>query len=178
LTSGSVLRGWFWAGFGLVLGWVSLMENVAFFFHIVGVMLFVAGIVLAGAAFEAARRRERPSEIALLLGLTRVGVVLVAPQRPPRPSVGWLAYVHEGDIYLADTAGNGSRRITHADGLTFVNVAWSPDGTRLAAEADSGTILIDPLTAAAAFVGGTGSAWSPDGKQLAVVDFVPGGSRL
>ena len=54
------------------------MENVAFFFHIVGVMLFVAGIVLAGAAFEAARRRERPSEIALLLGLTRVGVVLVA----------------------------------------------------------------------------------------------------
>jgi MFS family permease len=54
------------------------MENVAFFFHIVGVMQFVAGIVLAGAAFEAARRRERPSEIALLLGLTRVGVVLVA----------------------------------------------------------------------------------------------------
>jgi hypothetical protein len=34
------------------------MENVAFFFHIVGVMQFVAGIVLAGAAFEAARRRE------------------------------------------------------------------------------------------------------------------------
>jgi MFS family permease len=54
------------------------MENVAFFFHILGVMLFVAGIVVAGAAFEAARRRQRPSEIALLLGLTRVGVVLVA----------------------------------------------------------------------------------------------------
>jgi MFS family permease len=54
------------------------MENVAFFFHILGVMLFVAGIVVAGAAFEAARRRQRPSEVALLLGLTRVGVVLVA----------------------------------------------------------------------------------------------------
>jgi uncharacterized membrane protein len=54
------------------------MENVAFFFHILGVMLFVAGIVVAGAAFEAARRKQRPSEIALLLGLTRVGVVLVA----------------------------------------------------------------------------------------------------
>jgi hypothetical protein len=28
--------------------------NVAFFFHILGVLLFVSGIVLAGAAFEAA----------------------------------------------------------------------------------------------------------------------------
>jgi len=36
------------------------MENVAFFIHILGVMLFVAGIVVAGAAFEAARRRQRP----------------------------------------------------------------------------------------------------------------------
>ena len=54
------------------------MENVAFFFHILGVLLFVAGIVVAGVAFEAARRKQRPSEIALLLGLTRVGVVLVA----------------------------------------------------------------------------------------------------
>jgi hypothetical protein len=53
------------------------MDNVALFFHLLGALLFVAGIVLAGAAFEAARRRERPAEIALLLGLTRVGVVLV-----------------------------------------------------------------------------------------------------
>jgi hypothetical protein len=54
------------------------MSNVAFFFHILGVLLFVSGIVVAGAAFEVARRRQRPSEVALLLGLTRVGVVLVA----------------------------------------------------------------------------------------------------
>lgn len=54
------------------------MYNVAFFFHILGVLLFVAGIVVAGAAFEAARRRQRPAEVALLLGLTRVGVLLVA----------------------------------------------------------------------------------------------------
>jgi hypothetical protein len=39
------------------------MDNVALFFHILGALLFVAGIVLAGAAFEAARRRERPAEI-------------------------------------------------------------------------------------------------------------------
>lgn len=48
------------------------------FLHLLGVLLFVAGIVVAGVAFEAARRHERPAEIALLLGLTRIGVLLVA----------------------------------------------------------------------------------------------------
>ena len=51
--------------------------NVALVLHLLGALTFVAGIVLAGAAFEAARRRERPAEIALLLGLTRIGVLLV-----------------------------------------------------------------------------------------------------
>jgi uncharacterized membrane protein len=56
---------------------VSELE-IALFFHILGVLLFVAGIVLAGVAFEIARRREAAAEIALLLGLTRVGALLVA----------------------------------------------------------------------------------------------------
>jgi uncharacterized membrane protein len=41
------------------------------------VLVFVAGIVVAGVAFESARRRERPAEIALLLGLARIGAVFV-----------------------------------------------------------------------------------------------------
>jgi uncharacterized membrane protein len=45
---------------------------------LLGALLFGAGIVVAGVAFEAARRRERPSDVALLLRLTRVGVLLVA----------------------------------------------------------------------------------------------------
>jgi hypothetical protein len=53
------------------------MEDVALFLHLLGVLLFAAGIVFAGIAFEAARRRERPEEIALLLSLTRFGVLLV-----------------------------------------------------------------------------------------------------
>jgi hypothetical protein len=40
------------------------MDNIALFFHLLGAVLFVAGIVLAGTAFEAARRREQPAEIA------------------------------------------------------------------------------------------------------------------
>jgi uncharacterized membrane protein len=51
--------------------------ELALFFHLLGALLFVAGIILAGVAFEAARRRQRPADIVLLLGLTRVGVVLV-----------------------------------------------------------------------------------------------------
>lgn len=54
------------------------MADVALFLHLLGAVLFTAGIVLAGAAFEYARRREQPAEIATLLGLTRVGVALVA----------------------------------------------------------------------------------------------------
>ena len=56
----------------------STTYNIALLLHLVGVLAFVAGIVLAGAAFEVARRRPRPAEIALLLSLTRVGVLLVA----------------------------------------------------------------------------------------------------
>ncbi len=56
----------------------STTYNIALLLHLVGVLAFVAGIVLAGAAFEAARRRRHPAEIALLLSLTRIGVLLVA----------------------------------------------------------------------------------------------------
>lgn len=54
------------------------MENDALFFHLLGAFLFVSGTVLAGVAFEAARRRAAPAEIALLLGLARFAVILVA----------------------------------------------------------------------------------------------------
>ncbi len=53
------------------------MTNVVLFLHICGALAFVAGIVVAGVAFEAARRREDAGEIALLLGLTRSGVAFV-----------------------------------------------------------------------------------------------------
>jgi uncharacterized membrane protein len=51
--------------------------EIALFLHLLGALLFVAGIVVAGVAFEAARRQGQPEAIALLLGLTRVGVLLV-----------------------------------------------------------------------------------------------------
>jgi hypothetical protein len=54
------------------------MTDAALYLHLVGAFLFVSGAVVAAAAFEAARRRSQPAEIALLLSVTRVGVALVA----------------------------------------------------------------------------------------------------
>ena len=54
------------------------MSDLALFLHILGALAFASGIVVAGVAFEFARRREDPEEIALILGLSRIGVLLVA----------------------------------------------------------------------------------------------------
>jgi uncharacterized membrane protein len=68
--------------------------EIALFFHLLGALLFVAGLVMAGVVFEAARRREEPAEIALLLGLTRVGVLLVLVGATLVPAFGlWLVHL-------------------------------------------------------------------------------------
>jgi uncharacterized membrane protein len=51
--------------------------EVGLLVHLLGVLFFFGGALVAGAVFEAARRRERPSEVALLLGVTRIGALLV-----------------------------------------------------------------------------------------------------
>jgi uncharacterized membrane protein len=50
----------------------------ALFLHLLGVALLAGGMAVAGAALRGAWRRARPSEVALLLGLARTGVILVA----------------------------------------------------------------------------------------------------
>jgi uncharacterized membrane protein len=47
------------------------------FFHLLGAVLFFSGAAVAAVGQLVALRREKPSEIALLLGLTRWGVLLV-----------------------------------------------------------------------------------------------------
>jgi uncharacterized membrane protein len=53
-------------------------SNLALFFHLLGAFSLIAGTAIAGVAFETARRRTALAEIALLLGLARIGVALVA----------------------------------------------------------------------------------------------------
>jgi uncharacterized membrane protein len=65
-------------------------------FHLVGAFLFVSGAVAVGAVHTLATRRERPSEIAFLLGLTRPAVALVG--------IGALATLAFG-AWLVNEAG-------------------------------------------------------------------------
>jgi uncharacterized membrane protein len=52
------------------------------FLHVTGAFLFFGGSVVAGVLNTVAQRRERPSEIALLLRLTRLGVIALSAGTP------------------------------------------------------------------------------------------------
>ena len=123
--------------------------NVALVVHLLGALTFVAGIVLAGAAFEAARHRERPAEIALLLGLARIGVLLVAVGTLVLAVFGlWL--VHLGNWGYGGRLGSTHRSVCSSrrwrSVLSEVNVrsrraAWrlsSRGGTRRSARSCRG----------------------------------------
>jgi uncharacterized membrane protein len=51
--------------------------NVALFFHLLGVIAFFAGAVVAGVTFEVARRRSRAADVAALLAASRIGAAVL-----------------------------------------------------------------------------------------------------
>lgn len=93
------------------------------FLHLLGAFAFVSGAVVAGTLQLAAMRRERPSEIAMLLGLGRVGVALVG--------LGSLMTLGFG-IALADHLGLGLAPawIQAALGLWVASMALGGTGGR------------------------------------------------
>jgi nitrite reductase (NO-forming) len=114
------------------------VDDAALFGHLLGAFLFVSGTVVAGVAFEAGRRRTTPREIALLLGLARIGAALVG--------VGMLAVLAFG-LWLVHLGGwgYGAGWVDAAIALFVVAVALGGYGgqapkrarqlaTRLAAE--------------------------------------------
>ena len=54
------------------------LYDLALCLHLLGAFSLVSGTVVATVGFEAARRRSSCAEMALLLGLARIGAVLVA----------------------------------------------------------------------------------------------------
>lgn len=75
----------------------------ALLLHLSGVVLLFAGAAVAGVAHAGARRREQPGEVAALLGLTRVGVLLVAVGALIVFGSGlWLIEVSNGFYSLGD----------------------------------------------------------------------------
>jgi uncharacterized membrane protein len=82
--------------------------------HLFGVVILFSGMSIAGVAHAAARRRERPSEIALLLGLTRSGVLFVG--------IGAL-FVVAGGLWL----------VSASDGFYSLGDGWIAAGLGLLA---------------------------------------------
>jgi hypothetical protein len=72
------------------------VESAALFCHLLGAFLLVGGMVVTGATFEAARRAQAPQQVATLLGLARVGALLVV--------AGTLLAVAFG-LWLVDLGG-------------------------------------------------------------------------
>ena len=52
--------------------------QIGILFHLVGVILFFAGAAVAGVVATAAPKREKPSEVAAILGLARYGAIMLA----------------------------------------------------------------------------------------------------
>ena len=68
--------------------------EIALFGHILGVLAFVSGLVVASVVFEAARRRDAPADIAVLLGVARIGVLLALPGAALLLACGlWLVHL-------------------------------------------------------------------------------------
>ena len=75
----------------------------ALLLHLFGLGLLFAGMAVASVAHGAARRHERPSEIAVLLALTRRGVLLVATGALLIVASGlWLIEISNGFYSLGD----------------------------------------------------------------------------
>jgi uncharacterized membrane protein len=76
-----------------MIGPVSTYQ-IALLLHVFGVIVMIGGIIAAGLAYYAARRRERPSEVAATLLLSRSGVLVGAAGFALTTGFGlWLVHV-------------------------------------------------------------------------------------
>ena len=104
------------------------------------------------------RRKRLGIGIPVIVLLT-VALVAIIGQRMQPPQTpfksGLVAFVRDGDVYMANADGTGATRIVHQDGLAMSAVVWSPDGRRVAIDGDAGTILYDTSTGTSTHIGGT-----------------------
>jgi uncharacterized membrane protein len=104
------------------------VTDTLLFFHLLGAFFFVAGAVVAGVLQVAAMNRELPSEVVLLLRLTRVGVALVGVGSLMTLGFGLALAQHDGFAI-------GSAWISAALALWVVAMATGGIGGRTARHA-------------------------------------------
>ena len=146
------------------------LTNWLLFLHLLGAFAFFAGAAVAGTLQLAALRRERPSEIAALLRLTRAGVALVGIGSLLTLAFGIALAQHEGygfsptwiqgaiGLWVASMAlgGFGGRTARHARTLA----------ERLAAEGDA------PSQELRSLVGRRGPLWASYASALLLLAIV------
>ena len=115
-----------------------------------------------------------------LAAVTIVGLLAALPvsgRTDGRLRNGLIALARGGGVYVLDPATGRAHRITDgvASGLLYTDVAWSPDGRRLAVTTLHELVTMDAdgghLRAVASFsrqAAVWSVAWSPDGQELAI----------
>ncbi|MDG4791847.1 AAA family ATPase [Micromonospora sp. WMMD1102] len=135
--------------------------------RVTAVAVSSAGVVVTGSS-DASVRRWRP--FASSRSTVAVGAPVIALALPRAADPAAVA-LQDGSVRLIHSDGED---VLLADGLEYESIAWSPDGTRLAAGGKDNTIhLFDARTRAAAgtlrghtdWVGAL--AFSPSGRYLA-----------
>ena len=138
-------------------------------------------ILRAGFGIDAFANRAKRRAFVLVLAalalllLVVVGALIGALLKHPGPGER-LAFVRDGDLYLAGGDGAGAVLLLHDDGTQFSDPSWAPDGTRLAVDTTGGAYLVEVASRDARRIGGTNPAWSPQGDRIAVVDHAQDGS--
>jgi len=115
-------------------------------------------------------RTRRLAIVVVVAALAALLAIVIAGQQRHPLHTGLLAFIRNGDVYLAEPDGANARVVLHEDGFALSTVAWSPSGSKLAVGGGSGAVVLDASTGKLTFVGGTNPVWSPDGQQLAVLD--------
>ena len=117
----------------------------------------------------------------LIGGAVAVGALRLSQDADPIDGQGLLAFVRQGDLYLANPDGTGVAVVAHVDGSSLSSPTWSPDGRWVVVQTPEPAILVldtstgelRRLTAGSISVLASDlgpspvGGWSPDGRELA-----------
>ena len=121
------------------------------------------------------RQRALLVAAALLVAVALAGAAVVGAlndlDRNPLPlgGQGPLAFVRQGDLFLANPDGSSAVPVAHVDGAELSDPQWSSDGRYIAVQTPEPAILLFDARSVVLrrLVAGSIGAWSPDGSSLA-----------